>query len=524
MKKMAVLVLLLLMSPFAHPAYADEEGGRVRKETAAKVGELLGVQAFIQGAVTEFDETTVGGKSSGKLSFIAGKANVTTATVGIDMRMYDTTTGVILQSHKAEKKARKVGVGLSDWRSGLAGNWKSKSAIGEAARDAMKELVETIVEKMGKIPWEGRVVKVEGGTVVLNAGREIGMEAGAVLEVLHPGEDLIDPETGMSLGSEAEKVGEIKIVNVQDKFSKCEKVSGGGFERGDIVRLSDGSKKTYQPKKRIAVAAMSVKVPAPAWDLGAGLGDMLITELVATEKFIVLERASLDRILAEQDLGGVRKPQPAEPPRASAAPMRGGGAFPAAIIPQMARAVFDMAFYAGGFWLGSKDYEPGEWTKWYSESDAYLAEKAFLKREGNGNEWWRVTMLNDDGDMIIFEGLFAPQRSRLLRLRAKFPDQEPGEVPVTDEQFYMPPGKLTKESREAAIVGSETIKVKAGRYKTSKAAFSVMGAGTSEWWLNESVPGGVAKYLIRASRKNKVVYVLELADMGSDATTILNSY
>jgi len=63
------------------------------------------------------------------------------------------------------------------------------------------------------------------------------------------------------------------------------------------------------PKKLIAVNGFENKVEAPrgAWwnhtKLGTGMSDMLVTSLMGTNYFIVLERESLeDGILKEQDL------------------------------------------------------------------------------------------------------------------------------------------------------------------------------------------------------------------------------
>ena len=81
----------------------------------------------------------------------------------------------------------------------------------------------------------GLLPALHGGTLT---------KAGSSWEVvvMRPGEELIDPDTGLSLGSMETRVGEIEVVNntVGDgKASQCKVLSGAGFERGDIVRLKD---------------------------------------------------------------------------------------------------------------------------------------------------------------------------------------------------------------------------------------------------------------------------------------------
>jgi hypothetical protein len=226
----------------------------------------------------------------------------------------------------------------------------------------------------------------------------------------------------------------------------------------------------------------------------------------------------------------IRVAEGAETPAAPANVAPAGGGVPVAAIGQYASVAFTYAFSAGGYWLGSKDLEPGEWTKWTSSTgQAYVAEKAFLKKEENGNEWWRIVFNTkekekDASKQLIFEALFAPQRARLLRLRAQFPGQETGEIPVTEQQYYFPPSKLTRESIEGAVVGKESVQVGAGQFNASKAVYSVMGAGVSEWWLTDKVPGGVAKYLFKAKKDGAPALEMELDSYGKNAKSVLGSF
>ena len=64
------------------------------------------------------------------------------------------------------------------------------------------------------------------------------MEAGSVFDVYKEGEALIDPDTGMNLGSDTTKLGEVKVTEVQDKFSKAQAVGtpSSPIEKGNIVK------------------------------------------------------------------------------------------------------------------------------------------------------------------------------------------------------------------------------------------------------------------------------------------------
>ncbi|WP_334132852.1 hypothetical protein, partial [Silanimonas lenta] len=56
------------------------------------------------------------------------------------------------------------------------------------------------------------------------------------LAVVRPGEALIDPETGISLGATETPVGEVQVISVQERFSIASVSSGGRPQARDRVR------------------------------------------------------------------------------------------------------------------------------------------------------------------------------------------------------------------------------------------------------------------------------------------------
>jgi len=213
--------------------------GRVRSETAARVGELLGAQVLVKGAVTEFAEKEsggVGGIMVGGIG-IGGKTN--TGHVAFDMRLIDANTGQILQSERAEGKITSSGIGGIAFFSGVAfgGASYKKTALGKATRAAVAQAVKFIVDNMADQPWQGRVVKAEGGRVYINAGSNMNIAVDTVFTVYSKGEELIDPVTGLSLGSTLKRSGTVRVTQVDDQFSIAEIIEGSGFKRGDIVKM-----------------------------------------------------------------------------------------------------------------------------------------------------------------------------------------------------------------------------------------------------------------------------------------------
>ncbi len=208
--------------------------GRVQKDTVSKIGRILGAQLLVRGAVTEFDPGSGGAVGGIIRNFGIGIAQ-RTAKVAVDIRMYDATTGVILESKRIEKSATATGLAFVTHNFGTAGF--TKTPIGKATRSAIKEMVKYIVKKMDEIPWEGRIVKASGNKVYINAGKNSNVKLGDVFAIYKKGEELIDPATGLKLGSEDTYAGSIKITQVMEKYAIGEAVEGTGFDRGDLVRI-----------------------------------------------------------------------------------------------------------------------------------------------------------------------------------------------------------------------------------------------------------------------------------------------
>ncbi len=81
------------------------------------------------------------------------------------------------------------------------------------------------------------------GSIYINRGLDGGLKNGDTFNVMRPGEDLIDPDTGISFGSAETKVAELKLDNVETSRSKAAVVSGADVQKGDILR---------EPQKQVA--------------------------------------------------------------------------------------------------------------------------------------------------------------------------------------------------------------------------------------------------------------------------------
>lgn len=213
--------------------------GLVRKETAAKVGELLGAQLLITGAVTEFEAQARGGGGGVGFAGFAVKLQTQSAHVAVDVRLVDSSTAQILSSMNAEASAQSTGLGFAAQIKGVSfgSDAFEKTPLGQATREAIYKAVMQIIKEMETVPWTGRVVQVKDGDVYVNAGTHVNLKPGTNLAAYVKGEDLIDPATGLNLGSKDTLIGTVTVREVQDKFSIGTFAGTGALKRGDLLKF-----------------------------------------------------------------------------------------------------------------------------------------------------------------------------------------------------------------------------------------------------------------------------------------------
>lgn len=106
-------------------------------------------------------------------------------------------------------------------------------------RVAARKAIPNMIEISRKLDWMGRIAKIVGTRIYINAGRESGLQIGDVLKVLTEGQEIFDPETGALIGvSKGEVKGTVEII---DYFGPDGTIgtlhSGGSVLEGDFVQL-----------------------------------------------------------------------------------------------------------------------------------------------------------------------------------------------------------------------------------------------------------------------------------------------
>ena len=218
--------------------------GLIRTETAARVGSLAGAQLLIKGVVSEFEYKQAGRGFGFGIEQLRLGLKSSNAHVGIDVRVIDASTGQIIASECASAKAKSSGFSVDyyddDTPLQVGTSAFNKTPLGVATREAIHKAVAFIIEESGKHAWSGAVIKASGSIAYINRGANSNIHPGERLTIYSCGEELIDPQTGVSLGSMEQRVGTLIITDVKDKFSIGRlqmEAASIPVKRGDIVRL-----------------------------------------------------------------------------------------------------------------------------------------------------------------------------------------------------------------------------------------------------------------------------------------------
>ncbi len=220
--------------------------GVVNRETAPAAGRLVGAEVIIKGTITEFDPNKKGGGitlgmalPNTPLGIRLGR-NGSKAHVGLDVSVIDAVNGHTRFAHRviADSKTGGWTLGLDYNRASLGGDTFAKSPLGIASRNALGQAVLKIAADLStSVERRFQVAGTDADEVFLNANIASGLRTGDVMWVSTVVRKLIDPSTGLLLDTIEREVGQIKVVEVNERYARAEKVSGERIRRGDFVHL-----------------------------------------------------------------------------------------------------------------------------------------------------------------------------------------------------------------------------------------------------------------------------------------------
>jgi hypothetical protein len=186
--------------------------------------ELIGADYLVLTAVDKFSVTS----ESKQVAYVDKIQTRHYGIVEATLRIVDSHTGKLLAADKI-----RINKKLNKYNKNQSANTYSN-----LIEDFTNLMVSKIVHRIYPIKI---MATLPDGSVYVNRGLDGGLKSGDIFSVMRPGQELIDPDTGISFGSAETKVAELKLDDVEASRAKASVLSGEEVQRGDILRESQKS-------------------------------------------------------------------------------------------------------------------------------------------------------------------------------------------------------------------------------------------------------------------------------------------
>jgi len=224
------------------------KSGIVTSRNGGKVGGFQGADFLIYGTITSLSVTKKAdfGATLG-LALLSGDKQKEPnncyggeVTLSLDIRITDGESGQIRYVKRIDEK-KKAGT--------ICGDGVPQTNAAELFRSASDKVATGLVTSV----YPMKVANAQSdGTLMLNYG-EGTVKSGDFVAIFRPGETVIDPDTGKSLGSSEQRIGIAQITDVQSSFSKARSVAGfeSVAQARDIARIATDDDLASYPKAKL---------------------------------------------------------------------------------------------------------------------------------------------------------------------------------------------------------------------------------------------------------------------------------
>ena len=208
------------------------EGNSVKVAQLIREGRKLGVSVIVLGRIAQITYRQRGDE----VGLLRQTQSMT--AVNLEIKVFDVGAGrEILSVGKTGEASNSAIVAFEP---GDGDKLEFRTELNKLAiRNAIGPLISDVVRAIEKMSWEGRIAKIMGGKVYLNAGRASGLVVGDILKVITLGEDIYDPQTSAYLGrSQGQLKGTLEITDFFGSDGAVASIhSGAGFQESDAVQL-----------------------------------------------------------------------------------------------------------------------------------------------------------------------------------------------------------------------------------------------------------------------------------------------
>lgn len=221
---------------------------RADAATAARIGRVLGVDAIVLGSVMRFavEETSTSNGRLGRLGGVLGplEGKLSKAIVTLNARLVNTTTGEVMAaaSGDAERNGpQSLSTSAGGTSVGLTSAAFGNSLVGRVLSEAADEVAQHLNgfgAKLAKSPhYKGKIADVSGKTILLNIGRNNGVQVGDRVEVVRVVRQIPDPDNpSRILRTITETVATAEVTEVDDGSATATVAGNVTMKVGEEVR------------------------------------------------------------------------------------------------------------------------------------------------------------------------------------------------------------------------------------------------------------------------------------------------
>lgn len=201
-------------------------------EGAAQAFKIAGCKYAVVTTVDNFQDIVEKLKGAGG-QVLASKRRIRLSAVA---KIYDTTSGELKESANFQltnKEGREHELGISS-----DGSDSDKLLMVMA-----RTMADRIANRVLDVAFPAKVIAKTGEFVMINRGDGTSISKGQTWQVFHPGEEVIDPDTGEVLGRGETPIGKVTVVEVTPKFSRARIIEDFGIAKLNILRKITQSEK-----------------------------------------------------------------------------------------------------------------------------------------------------------------------------------------------------------------------------------------------------------------------------------------
>lgn len=164
----------------------------------------IGADYIILGSVTQF-----GRKNEGQQK-IFSSTKTQTVEAGVNIRLVETSTGLIIYSDEAKGYAETTTKEVF----GIGGKAGYDATLSDKAISAaISQLVENIINKCMNKPWRSYILAVDDDNYIISGGASQGLRPNDIFSVYRKGKKVKNPQTGLTIELPGTKIGTVTVIS-----------------------------------------------------------------------------------------------------------------------------------------------------------------------------------------------------------------------------------------------------------------------------------------------------------------------